>query len=489
MNPKLLQDIIMVAPMMALFLVSLVPLTIKVINSNREPRPVFTLFYGFIAVAFAIGLTASLEGTKKAAFNNAIIMDGISIWGSYLVYAVTAVSMMLAYEHMATKVRQYSEFVFLMCSSAIGMVTLLMANDLIVSFIGIETMSLCLYILVAMSKEEILSKEAAFKYFIIGSFASAVLLYGIALIYGTVGSTYYPDIAAAGVNLITTSRLFVIGFAMVIMGLGFKVAMFPLHSWAPDVYQGAPTPVTAFMATAVKVATFIAFLRFFNTEALASAPKFADILQWLAVLTILVGNIAAVLQDNMKRLLAYSSVAHSGYILIGLIAAGFGGNYKWATSGILFYLFSYTIMTLGTFALVALLEDKENSSVKLSQLKGLSNKHPIIALALSVLMLSLAGIPPTLGFFAKLNIFSAAIEQNLFWLAFWGVIGSVISVYYYLKPIVYMYMGPQEEQSSLNLKNYPTRASVLVSAILIIVLGICSQSILEAVKRSVENMF
>lgn len=489
MNPKLLQDLLMVTPLAALFLISLIPITIKVINSNREPRAFFTLIYGFIGLAFAIGLTASIDGTKKAAFSNAIVIDGISVWGSYLVYGITAVALMLAFDNFATRGKQFAEFLFLMISSACGMIVLLMSNDLIVTFIGIEMMSLCLYILVAMSKEEILSKEAAFKYFVIGSFASAILLYGIAFIYGSVGSTYFPDIAAAAPKLIGTNRLFLVGFAMLILGLGFKVAMFPLHAWAPDVYEGAPTPVTAFMSTAVKVATFAAFLRLFNSEALASAPRIFEMMQWLAVLTIIVGNVAAVMQDNMKRMLAYSSIAHSGYILIGLLAAGFGGNFKWGAAGVLFYLFSYSIMTLGSFALISLIEDKENTRVSMQNLKGLAHHHPLLALSLSVLMLSLAGIPPTLGFFGKFYIFSAAIEQDMYWLVFWGIIGSVISVYFYLRPIVYMYMSEATEENRIKVTHHQTRIALVASAVLVIVLGICSSSILAAVQRSVDNMF
>ncbi len=489
MNPKLLQDLLMVAPLAALFLISLIPLTIKVINSNREPKAFFTLIYGFIGLAFAIGLTASLDGTKKTAFSNAIIMDGVTAWGAYLIYGITAVGIMLAYDNFATKGKQFAEFLFLMISSACGMIVLLMSNDLIVTFIGIETMSLCLYILVAMSKEEILSKEAAFKYFIIGSFASAILLYGIAFIYGSVGSTYFPDIAATAPKLINTNRIFLVGFAMLILGLGFKVAMFPLHAWAPDVYQGAPTPVTAFMSTAVKVASFAAFLRLFNSEALASAPRILEIMQWMAVLTIIVGNIAAVMQDNLKRMLAYSSIAHSGYILIGLIAAGFGGDYKWGAAGVMFYLFSYSLMTLGSFALISLIESDEKTKVEVQSLKGLAHHHPVLALCLSALMLSLAGIPPTLGFFGKFYVFSAAMQQDMYWLVFWGVIGSVISVYFYLRPIVYMYMNEHGEETSIKLTHYQTRLALVASAVLILVLGIFSSSILAAVQRSVDNMF
>jgi NADH-quinone oxidoreductase subunit N len=338
-----------------------------------------------------------------------------------------------------------------------------------------------------MSREEILSKEASFKYFVLGSFASAIFLYGIALMFGTVGSTYLPDIASAANHLITTNRMFLVGFVLLILGFAFKVSVFPLHAWTPDVYQGSATPVTAFMATAVKTATFVAFLRLFVAEGLDLSPRLQDIITWLAVLTMTVGNVAAIMQNNLKRMLAYSSVAHSGYVMIGIVAAGFGDNYNSAATSVLFYLFSYSLMTLGSFALVGLLEKNESTSVNVGDLKGIARKHPWLALALTVLMLSLAGIPPTVGFFGKLYIFSAAIEQDLYWLVFWGVINSVISVYYYLRPVVAMYFS-EDEAGDLLPTQYFTRGTVLLTAVIVIVVGLFSSPVLKAVQKSVLNL-
>lgn len=484
-----LQDIIIVAPMLSLFAVSLIPLMIKVFKGNREPNPISTLMYGFIGLIIAAGLTATLTGARMTAFSDAIIMDGITSWSSYLVYLITGAGLMLAYDNINTRGRQFTEYCFLLTSSAVGMLVLIMSNDLIVTFIGIEMMSLCLYILVAMSKEEVLSKEASFKYFILGSFASAILLYGIAFIYGTVGSTYLTDISeATGTLLAAKNRIFVLGAALVILGLAFKVSIFPLHAWTPDVYQGAPTPLTAFMSTAVKAATFIAFLRFFNSEGFSELPSLLTVISWMAVLTMTIGNVAAVMQNNFKRMLAYSSVAHSGYAMIGLIAAGFGSNFSAAAGSLLFYLFSYSIMTLGSFALVALFEKQANTSVAVTDLRGLGRKSPVLALSLTVLMLSLAGIPPTLGFFGKFYIFSAAIEQDMYWLVFWGVINSVISVYYYLRPVVVMYMS-DEEPVEMVARQGMTRLTVVLTAFLIVAIGILSSPALKTVQRSVMNLF
>lgn len=493
MKPGILQELIVVAPMMILFFISMVPLFFKVFQKNREPKPLSVVVCSFVGLIIATGLTAAQVGSQKMAFSYAIILDGVSVWASCLIYMITAVGIMLAYDHVATRGKQFSEFCFLLISSAIGMVVLIMSNDLIISFIGIETMSLCLYILVAMSKEDVLSKEAAFKYFILGSFASAVFLYGVALIWGTSGTTYLTGggevrgLLELTDKLIGTNRIFTVGLVMVAIGFAFKVALFPFHAWAPDVYQGAPTPVTAFMATAVKAATFVSFLRFFHSNGYDHVPNMLSVLSWIAALTILIGNAAAILQDNFKRMLAYSSIAHSGYAMVGLLAAAFGGSFGGGAASLLFYLFSYTFMTLGSFALVALFERKENVSLNVSDFKGLGRKHPILALSLTILMLSLAGVPPTLGFFGKFYVFSAAIEQDMYWLAFWGVIGSVISVYYYLRPIVYMYMS-EEETSFAIPTGVMTRMAVVASALIIFVVGVFASPAIRAVRAAIASL-
>jgi NADH-quinone oxidoreductase subunit N len=372
------------------------------------------------------------------------------------------------------------------------MVILIMSNDLIVTFIGIETMSLCLYILIAMSKEQTLAKEAAFKYLILGSFASAVFLYGTALLWGTTGTTYFsgvggsvPGLIEVTNKLISTNRIFVVGMAMVILGFAFKVSLFPFHAWTPDVYQGAPTPITAFMATGVKAATFVAFLRLFHADGFDQSGGLMAALTWIAVLTMFVGNAAAILQDNLKRVLAYSSVAHSGYAMVGLIAAAFGKNFDSAGSGVLFYLFSYAIMTLGSFAVVALYEKNENTALQVSDLRGLGKRHPVLALSLTLLLLSLAGLPPTVGFFGKFYVFSAAIEQDMYWPAFWGVVNSVISVYYYLRPVVMMYMAGDEGAEIVEASKM-TQVTVVVSAVAIVALGFFASPIIQAVRGALQ---
>ena len=483
-------DLLLVSPLIALFLASLVPLTMKVLRGNQEPNSFAVLLYGLVGCVAASGLAIANYGVNKMAFDRALVFDGLSTWISVIVLLITAWTLLYSRENLTTLTKQYSEFVFLILNSAIGMLIVAWSNDLIVTFVGIELMSLCLYMLIAISGETKLSKEAAFKYFVLGSFASAILLYGVAFIYGTVGSTYLPDITNVASDLMTTNRLFLFGIVLAVLGMCFKVSVFPFHAWAPDVYQGAPTPVTAFMATGVKAVSFTFFLRLILTEVLLAdrAESFINILQWLAVFTILVGNIAALLQANLKRMLAYSSIAHSGYAMMGLIAAGIGGEAALGASGLIFYLFAYSVMTIGVFGVVSLLESHEDSVIYIEDLAGLSRRHPWTSLILTVFMLSLAGIPPTIGFFGKFFVFTAVVQQGLYWLAIWGVIGSVISVYYYLRPVVLMYMS-EDSGVQVDPNKELTKTAVAFSAVLTIVLGLTSQPFYEFVRTTVETLF
>lgn len=435
-------DFILVSPAVALFVASCVPLLIKVLRGNQELNPFATLTYGYVGLVAAAGLAVMTMGSERTAFEGALVFDGVSSFSTLMVIIVTAIGLTFTHDGRATNPRQFTENIFLTLNCAVGMLTMAWSNDLIITFVGLELFSLCLYMLVAMSLEERVSKEAAFKYFILGSFASALMLYGISFIYGTVGSTYLPDVIASTKNLLATNRLFLLGFILLIVGLGFKIGMFPFHAWVPDVYQGSPTPLTAFMATGVKAVCLAFFLRVVASQAFTVERfwPFVDVLQWLAALTILIGNVGAFRQKSLKRMLAYSSIAHSGYVMIGLVAAGIGGASMLGASGVVFYIFAYTLMTLGSFGVLHLLEPNSDSDLTVEDLRGLAHSRPWLALSMTLLLLSLTGIPPTLGFFGKFFIFSAAVKQGLIWLAVWGVVGSIISVYYYLRPIVAMYM-------------------------------------------------
>ncbi|MBK9324638.1 MAG: NADH-quinone oxidoreductase subunit N [Bdellovibrionaceae bacterium] len=478
-----LDDIVLISPMIALFLTSLIPITFKVMRGNREQNPLTALTQGLIGVVMAAVLLAIFSGAGRMAFNNMLLFDGITQWLGVIALASAAGAMVLMYENPSMRGGQFSELIFLALSSALGMLILVSATDLLMIFIGLEMMSLSLYLMIGMSHEEQLAKEAALKYFILGGFASAIFLYGTAFIFGTTGSTNILDFFETARGLIETNRLFLFGVTFVILGFCFKVSIAPFHAWTPDVYQGAPTPLTGLMATAVKAVSFAAFLRIIATRSLEGSQNLFDILQWLAVLTMIVGNVAALLQNNLKRMLAYSSIGHSGYILVGIITAGVSENGSFGASGVIFYLLSYSIMTLGAFAIISMMEKSEDSLVSIDDLAGLAHRRPLIAICFTVFLLSLAGIPPTVGFFGKFYLFNAAIGEGLLWLAIWGVLNSAIGVYYYLRPIVMMYMKDGEGEIAGHSLN-ATTVTVVISAVCIVLLGLFSGSIFTAVENS-----
>jgi len=476
--------------MIVLFLASLIPISIKVLRGNREQAPEGTLFQGLggLLAAAILLLTVYVliaPSGQTSAFANAIAIDGITVWVGLIALLASAAALLLVYDNPATKGNQFSEMVFLILSSALGMLILVSATDLLVTFIGLEMMSLALYVMIGMSHEEKLSKESALKYFILGSFASAIFLYGISFIFGTAGSTYIPEIVSKTGELISSNRLFLFGMVLVCLGFCFKVSIVPFHAWTPDVYQGAPTPLAALMATAVKAVSFAAFLRVISTKLLIGSENLLDLLQWLAVITMIVGNTAAIIQTNFKRMLAYSSIAHSGYLLVGIITAGISEKSSFGASGVVFYLLAYGLMTLGAFALVSLLEKDENTSLTIDSMAGFAKRRPVMAFCLTVFLLSLAGVPPTVGFFGKFYLFTAAIGEGLLWLAIWGVLNSVISVYYYLRPIVVMYMKDGEYEETQN--NYAaTRTAIILSAALILILGLLSGPLFSAFERALS---
>jgi NADH-quinone oxidoreductase subunit N len=478
-----LNDLILVSPMIALFLASLIPVTIKVLRGNREQNALTALIQGLIGVVIAAVLLGIFSGSGRTAFHATLLFDGITQWMGIIALAAAAGSMVLMYENPAMKGGQFSELIFLTLSSALGMLILVSATDLLMIFIGLETMSLSLYLMIAMSHEEKLAKEAALKYFILGGFASAIFLYGVAFIFGSTGSTNILDFLETARTLIVTNRLFLFGVTFVVIGFCFKVSIAPFHAWTPDVYQGAPTPLTGFMATAVKTVSFAAFLRIIATRSLEGSQNLFDVLQWLAVITMIVGNVAAIMQNNLKRMLAYSSISHSGYILVGIITAGVSEVGSFGASGVIFYLLSYSFMTLGAFAIVSMMEKSENSIVNVDDLAGLAHRRPILSLCFTIFLLSLAGIPPTVGFFGKFYLFNAAIGEGLLWLVIWGVINSVISVYYYLRPIVVMYMREGEAEVAGHSLN-ATTVAVVISALCIILLGLVSGPLFTAVEKS-----
>lgn len=404
---------------------------------------------GLTAFLAAAGLVASLAaavqqlGAQAEGFGGMIVVDGYTAVLHILFIGVGLFAIMQSYDYIKRKGIERGEYYILLLFTLSGMMLMANAGDLIVVFLALELLSLPLYILVGFARPDLQSEESAIKYFLLGAFASGFVVYGIALIFGATMTTSLAGIVAAAK---TPSILMLLGGGLFLVGLGFKVAAVPFHMWTPDVYQGAPTAVTAFMSVGAKAGGFAALLRVFVTAFPEMASYWGPLAMWIAALTMAWGNIAAIAQTNIKRMLAYSSIAHAGYILVSLPAATNSMVAPEAIRAALFYLLSYAFTNLGAWAVVLAMEQAEGKGLEIEDYAGLGRNKPALALAMAIFMLSLTGMPPTVGFIGKFYIFRAAIDAELIWLAIVGVITSLISAYYYLRVIVVMYMKSGEPQ-------------------------------------------
>ena len=395
---------------------------------------------GYLALAgvvTAFVVMVSLWPGAAASFQSMAVSDGFALAFDMVFLVTAALALLVAMDYLAAKDLQRGEYYALLLFAVAGMMATAAAQDLIIVYLGLETMSISLYVLTGFNRREVTSVEAAMKYFVLGAFASAFLLYGVALTYGAAGSTNLARIGAwLAVNGIPGDPVALAALALLLVGFGFKVALVPFQWWTPDVYQGAPTSVTMFMAVGAKAAGFAALMRLLYT---AFSPAFtADwvtVVAVLAALTMTAGNLAALVQKDVKRMLGYSSIAHAGYILVGVAAGGGDGQ-----RGVVFYLLAYTFMTAGAFAVACAVERRDQTSTTLSDYAGLVQRAPLLAAAMTLFMVSLIGIPPLMGFWGKLFVFRAAVESNLTWLAIVGVVNSAIAAFYYLGVVVQMIM-------------------------------------------------
>jgi NADH-quinone oxidoreductase subunit N len=393
------------------------------------------------------------NGAPASGWNGMIAHDGLRVGFSFVFLLVTAVTVLVSSIWIDREGVPAGEYHALLLFATFGMMLMSAGNDFVVIFLGLETLSLATYVMAGLRRGDLKSNEASMKYFILGSFASAFLLYGMALVYGATGSTNISEIAGkiADANF---PGLLLIGAAMMIVGFGFKIAMAPFHVWTPDVYEGAPTPVTAFMATGSKAAAFASFIRVFVLGMPLIAGVQASVylhqswigaLTVLAMATIVVGNVAAILQNNVKRMLAYSSIAHAGYALVGFVGAGLASTAAArdeAIAAVAFYLLTYTVTNLGAFGIVTFLSQKNDRRADFEDYNGIGFRSPVLAFSLSLFMLSLLGLPLTAGFLGKVMVFRPAIEAGndlLTVLVVVAVIGTAISAYYYLRLIVVMF--------------------------------------------------
>jgi NADH-quinone oxidoreductase subunit N len=437
---------------------------------------------GCVAALIALVVQWPDAAKPEAHFSGMLVLDRMSLYLDGAFVTAALLTLLFAPPFLREQGFEFGEFYALVLFCTAGMMMVGHATHMVSLLIGIETMSLAAYVLTGSWRRSLRSSEAAMKYFLMGAFATSFLVYGMALVYGmTGGELSYAGIAAKTGDA-SKAPLFYLGEYFILIALGFKVAAVPFHMWAPDAYEGAPTPVTGFMAAGVKAAAFGGIVRLLDSA--FSSPLlvydftgWASILSVLAVLTMTLGNLAAVRQENVKRMLAYSSVAHAGYLLIGVVAAGLG--VASARPAVLFYLVTYTFTTLGSFGVVAWIGNRNDERLYIDDWAGVASARPAVGLAMTIFMLSLGGVPPTGGFFAKFYVFRAAMESpQLYWLVVAGVLNSVVSIYYYLRVVVAMYfrdsVRPLAPTDGVSL-----RAGLLLTAVAVVLLGIFPGTFVE----------
>ncbi len=427
-------------------LLSILPLIVLVVWASLLllvdlflKRKGVTAFLAALGLALTAGLTLAQAGEEASAFGGMIAVDGFATFLNVLFLLSGLLGIAVAYGYLKRMGIERGEYYSLLLFSTAGMMLMAHAADLIVVFLALELLSLPLYVLAAFARPRLDSEEAGLKYFLLGAFATGFVVYGVTLVYGATGSTSLAGIVAAAASG-TSGLLLTIGAALLLVGFGFKVAAVPFHMWTPDVYHGAPTPVTAFMAVGAKAAGFAALLRLFVTAFPSLGADLTPVVWALAALTMLVGNVVAIAQTNIKRMLAYSSIAHAGYILMAFVAFGNAATQADAVASALFYLVTYALTSYGAWAAVIALEKQNGQGLDISDFAGLGRRRPLLAAAMTVFMLSLTGMPPTLGLVGKFYLFRTVIEAGQVGLAVIGVLTSLISAYYYLRVVVVMYM-------------------------------------------------
>ena len=437
-------------------------------------------FVGLAGVAVALVATVLLWSSDGKGFQGMVVLDNFALFLTLVIGYATGLVLLLSIDYVQRRGMESGEFYILVLFAATGMVIMAGANDLIVVFLGLETMSLALYVLAGIFRTRFDAGEASMKYFLLGAFASGFFLYGIALIYGATGSTNLNRIGAAVTAGAGRDPLLLIGFGLLLVGFGFKISAVPFHMWTADVYEGAPTSVTALIATGSKAAAFAALVRVLLVSLRPLQAEWSWLFWGLAVLSMTLGNVVAIAQQNLKRMLAYSSIAHVGYMLVGIVAGGSLGN-----GAVLFYLLVYTFTTAGSFGLILLLERGGEEAVSVGDTAGLAARHPLAALVLTVFLLSLVGIPPTAGFVGKFYLFGAAVRSGYIWLAVLGVLNSAVAAYYYLRVIVTMYMLPPEGTPTVVVPSFAGALALLVALWGVIQLGIMPAPIFDLAQSAV----
>jgi NADH-quinone oxidoreductase subunit N len=442
---------------------------------------------GWITLVVIGATLASLTpftSTHVEVAHGLLAVDRFALFFKILFLGAAAITVLMSMKYLEIERVSPGEYYFLILCATLGMMILSGGIDLISIFIGLETMAVAFYILTGFIKPNPRSNEAAVKYFLLGAFSVGILLYGMSLMYGLSGTTGLRAMATAFVGQERDLRL-ILAVILVVAGVGFKIAAVPFHMWAPDVYEGAPTPVTAFLSVGSKAASFAMLLRIFLEGMPSMSADWRLLFEVLAIVTMTVGNLAALTQSNIKRMLAYSSIAHAGYLLIGIVAAGAG--YSRGVTAALIYLFIYAFMQLGAFAVIILMRRQDMIGDELKDLSGLYRRRPVAAFAMLLFMLSLGGIPPTAGFMGKFWLFSAAVESGYMWLAVIGVLNSAISLYYYIRVVVFMYLK-KDVTGSEPVFSPALALAVAVTVVATIALGIYPRVLFDVADASARTL-
>jgi NADH-quinone oxidoreductase subunit N len=474
-----------IAAVIPILIVTLSAIAAMVAEAFREPGERIPAGLGLIGLVGAILASIFLWDRQATAFG-VVLADNFALFFNCVLAIVGILTLLLSGEIIEREQLPAGEYYALTLFGLAGMMLMAAATDLLVVFLALEVFSLSVYVLTGIRRTSAAGAEGSFKYFLLGAFSSAFFLYGIALTYGLTGSTRLaqvgPAIAAQAMNPGIMSLL-AVGLLMV--GFAFKVSAVPFHMWTPDAYQGAPTIVTGFMSTAVKAAAFAAFVRVFLSAFEPLSTSWMPLLWWIAVATMIVGAVVGVVQTNVKRMLAYSSIAHAGYLLVGIIAGNQAGK-----AAVLFYLVSYAFTNLGAFGVVAVLGTRDHAHDELSDFAGLWQRRPALAGLMTVFLLSLGGFPPTAGFVGKWYLFNAAVQQGQYALAIIGVLSSVVSVFFYLRIVVMMYMTeqPAGERRAPALPRV-AMAGLTLAMLAVFYLGVLPAGLIDLATESVATIF
>lgn len=441
----------------------------------------FLGWLGLAGLMVAIFYSLGLWGRNEIIFSGMYAVDKFAVFFKILLLVVTSLTILISLRYLVVEDINMGEYYGLVILTTLGMVIMSAGTDLISIYLGLELMSLSLYVLSGFIRRDPKSQEAALKYFLLGAFTSGILLYGIVLLYGITGTTNLNEISKFLTQKeMTFSIPLVLSMILLVTGLGFKISFVPFHMWVPDVYEGAPTSITAYMSVGTKAAGFAALLRIFMIGIVILKPHWTILLWLLAVFTMTAGNIIAIAQKSLKRMLAYSSIAHAGYILVGFIA----GN-EIGLAAVLFYLVAYVFMNIAAFSMIILLCREGNRGDQISDFTGISKTNPYVAFAFIIIFMSLAGIPPTAGFVGKLYLFAAAIETNFIWLAIIGLLNTIFAIYYYFRVVMGMYMKEPEGEIKLVPSSPMLKLALAIMVIAIIAIGVYPGPFIDAAKASI----